>query len=123
MVYTRFASAIRQTVAKRSMASSTGAVDEYYASTMLPSAYAARQHAKGSVSFWRKFNYFFTVPALLAVAVYSMPPELEHIKHLKEHPNEFHAFPYLRKRKVPFPYGDGDHTPFHSSHANADPSA
>lgn len=37
--------------------------------------------------------------ALLGVALYSLPQELAHVKHLKEHQKEFVAYPYLRKRK------------------------
>jgi hypothetical protein len=54
---------------------------------------------KESTETWKKINLFLVIPSLLVVAAYSLPQELEHIKHLEEHPNKFQGFSYLRKRK------------------------
>ncbi|TPX30996.1 hypothetical protein SmJEL517_g05579 [Synchytrium microbalum] len=75
----------------------------------------------GSVAFWWRINLFIVMPALILVGMYSVPKELEHIAHLKEHQKEFVNFPYLRKRKNPFPYGDGDHSLFANKYSNPDP--
>jgi hypothetical protein len=53
----------------------------------------------GSTKFWLNFNIFFTAPALAIVTYFVVPKEAEHIKHIEEHPYEWQAFPYLRKRK------------------------
>jgi hypothetical protein len=68
-------------------------------STLLKDAQEARHHAKGSVELWKKINLFLVVPATALVAWYCIPKELDHMHHLHEHPNEFQAYPYLRKRK------------------------
>ncbi|KAI9094119.1 cytochrome c oxidase, subunit VIa [Phlyctochytrium arcticum] len=73
---------------------------------MLKENYEAKQHAVHAVSSWKKINYFLVAPALALVCWYVIPSEVAHINHLKEHANEFEPFPYLRKRKNPFPWGD-----------------
>ena len=65
---------------------------------------------------WYWFNIIITAPALIATAAYTVPPEIKHLAHLKEHPSEFVGFPYLRKRSRQFPWGDD--SLFHSDHAN-----
>ncbi|TPX43200.1 hypothetical protein SeMB42_g04828 [Synchytrium endobioticum] len=89
---------------------------------MLAENYHARMHAKESVSFWWRINLYVVAPALVLVAMYSLPGEFAHIRHLQEHPNEFVAYPYLRKRKNPFPFSDGDHTMFSNPMCNPDPA-
>ncbi|KAJ3226663.1 Cytochrome c oxidase subunit 6A1, mitochondrial [Clydaea vesicula] len=86
---------------------------------MTKEAYEARHHALGTISFWKKFNYFITLPGLILVALYALPQEFAHIKHLQEHPNELVPFNYLRKRKIP--WGDGDHSLFCNPMCNPDP--
>ncbi|KAJ3266834.1 hypothetical protein HK104_006015, partial [Borealophlyctis nickersoniae] len=73
---------------------------------MLKDAYEARQHAGPAVAMWMKINIFLVAPALAIAAYIIVPRELEHIEHMKQHPKEFIAFPYMRKRKNPFPWGD-----------------
>ncbi|KAJ3110465.1 hypothetical protein HDU96_006596 [Phlyctochytrium bullatum] len=67
--------------------------------SMLPENFHAREHAKGSTKWWLGFNIVFTVPVLAAIGYICVPKELAHMKHLHEHPNEYVAFPHLRKRK------------------------
>ncbi|KAJ3404194.1 hypothetical protein HDV05_007312 [Chytridiales sp. JEL 0842] len=73
---------------------------------MLPEAYHARQHAKGTTSFWLKFNLFFTAPVMVVASYMIIPKEIEHIHHIEEHPLQWQAYPYMRKRKNEFPWGD-----------------
>lgn len=87
--------------------------------TMLKDAYASRLHAHESTETWKKINAFLVLPCLIIVAAYSIPQELEHIKHLEEHPNKFQGFSYMRKRKNPFPWGDD--SLFHNENSNPRP--
>ena len=96
-----------------------------YQQTMLKPAYDARMHAKGAVKMWEKINrtpantVFLVIPALVAVGAYTLPAELSHIKHLEEHPNDFVAYPHMRKRKNEFPWGN--EALFHNKNSNAVP--
>lgn len=85
---------------------------------MLPHQYKERLHAEQSVKFWKKVNWFFTIPVLVLVAAYTLPGELKHIEHLKAHPNEYVPLPHMRKRKSTYAWGNGDHTLFHNKYAN-----
>ena len=76
---------------------------------------------KESVAFWKRFNWFFVLPAMICVSIYSIPRELEHQKHLKEHQKEFVGYAHLRKRKTKYPFYDGDHTLFWNPRSNPDP--
>ncbi|KAJ3328718.1 Cytochrome c oxidase subunit 6A1, mitochondrial [Blyttiomyces sp. JEL0837] len=89
--------------------------------TMLAADYHEREHARGSTKFWFNLNIFLVVPALIGVAVWALPTEIHHIQHLKEHPNEYVAWPHLRKRKNPFPWYETDHSLFHHPAANPGP--
>lgn len=97
-----------------------------YKDSMLKEAYEAKHHASGATSMWWKINIFLVLPALIAVylgllqvGAYTLPKEYAHIQHLKEHPNEWVAYPYLRKRKNEFPWGN--ESLFHNESNNAVP--
>lgn len=48
---------------------------------------------------WKWFNIIVTGPAVVAAMIFTVPNEVAHIKHLKEHgPGEWVPHPYLRKR-------------------------
>ncbi|KAJ3152977.1 hypothetical protein HDU86_005432 [Geranomyces michiganensis] len=102
---TRLAVAARM-VQRRAMSSSTPAAIPSVEKTMLKEAYETRVHSKAAVSSWYKINFFLVIPALLGVAWFSGTKEIDHIHHLVEHPREFEALPYLRKRKNGYPWGD-----------------
>ncbi|KAJ3260209.1 Serine/threonine kinase [Chytriomyces hyalinus] len=84
--------------------------------TMAPHAYQEYQHAYKSTNTWFYLNFAITIPGLAAALYFCVPPELEHLDHLLEHPREFEDLPYMRKRKTPFPWGDN--SLFHNDHAN-----
>ncbi|KAI9008158.1 cytochrome c oxidase subunit VIa-domain-containing protein [Gaertneriomyces semiglobifer] len=86
---------------------------------MLQENYEAMQHAHHSVSAWKKYNAFLVIPALALVAFYTIPQEVEHLHHLSEHPNTFQAYPYMRKRKNPYAWGDDNL--FYNPNANPRP--
>ncbi|TPX75542.1 hypothetical protein CcCBS67573_g03186 [Chytriomyces confervae] len=84
--------------------------------TMAPHAYSEYQHAYKSTNTWFYLNFAITIPGLAAALYFCVPPELEHLNHLLEHPREFEDLPYMRKRKTPFPWGDN--SLFHNDNAN-----
>ncbi|KND05053.1 uncharacterized protein SPPG_00729 [Spizellomyces punctatus DAOM BR117] len=88
---------------------------------MLKESHEARKHAAHAVSSWKKINFFLVVPALALVLLYTGPTELKHIAHLKEHANEWEGFPYMRKRKNAFPWGDDNL--FYFPNSNPKPEA
>ncbi|XP_057598960.1 cytochrome c oxidase subunit 6A1, mitochondrial-like [Hippopotamus amphibius kiboko] len=76
-------------------------------------------HGKeGSARMWKAFTYFVALPrvgvSMLNVFLKSHPRE-------EERP-EFIAYPHLRIRSKPFPWGDGNHTLFHNLHVNPLPT-
>ncbi|KAL2917036.1 Cytochrome c oxidase subunit 6A [Polyrhizophydium stewartii] len=73
--------------------------------TVLKETLEAYHHAQGSTKMWANINLFLVVPILIASVVFILPPEVEHIKHKYEHPNEFVPFEHLRKLKNPYPWG------------------
>ncbi|RKO97639.1 hypothetical protein CXG81DRAFT_3528, partial [Caulochytrium protostelioides] len=85
--------------------------------TMLPQNYEQKMHHVKSTKMWVWINWLLVAPTMLAVAYYTVPVELAHMKHLDEHANEWSGIPYLRRRKNPFPWGDD--SLFH--HPNANP--
>jgi len=94
-----------------------------YEQTMTKKSFHERQHAFGTTRMWWWFNIVLTAPCLIATAVYTIPPEITHIDHLKHHPNEWQGYSYMRKRtKVTHPWG-GSNALFHSDYANAVPPA
>lgn len=48
---------------------------------------------------WFWFNIIVTAPAVVAAVAYTVPAEIAHVNHLKEHPNEWVPHPYLHKHK------------------------
>ncbi|KAJ3178092.1 Cytochrome c oxidase subunit 6A1, mitochondrial [Irineochytrium annulatum] len=91
--------------------------------TMLPEEWHEVEHAKKSTTFWSRFNMFVAIPALIAIMAICVPREIEHMHHLEEHPNEYTGLPHLRKRKNPFPWGNGDLSLFHNPICNPVPPA
>lgn len=73
----------------------------------------------GTTNMWKWFNILITAPALIACAFYTVPAEIKHLAHLKEHPTQWEGFSYMRKRNKPFAWGDN--SLFHSDHTNPGP--
>ncbi|KAI8620656.1 cytochrome c oxidase subunit VIa-domain-containing protein [Chytriomyces sp. MP71] len=84
--------------------------------TMTKEAFHEYEHAAKSTGTWFYLNFLVTIPGLVAVCYFCVPTELEHLRHLLEHPREFEDLPYMRKRKNPFPWGDN--SLFHNDNAN-----
>jgi hypothetical protein len=66
--------------------------------TMLAKNYAERQHAVGTTRLWLWFNILITAPALTATFLFTVPPEVEHLKHLREQTPTWTGYSYIRKR-------------------------
>lgn len=83
---------------------------------------AEEEHAMKTTKLWQKISFFVAIPGVLAVAANVYKIEKEHGAHIEEHGlPEFIPFAHLRIRAKPFPWGDGNHSLFHNSHANALP--
>ncbi|KAJ3035189.1 Cytochrome c oxidase subunit 6A1, mitochondrial [Rhizophlyctis rosea] len=94
-----------------------------YEKIMTKEELEAMHHAEGSVSMWWKINLFLVVPTLAFVTWWAGGRELEHIHHQRTHKenSDYIAWPHSRKRKNPFPWGDGDHSLFHNPWVNRGP--
>ncbi|XP_065761112.1 cytochrome c oxidase subunit 6A1, mitochondrial [Muntiacus reevesi] len=72
---------------------------------------------EGSARMWKALTYFVALPG---VGV-SMLNVFLKSHHGEERP-EFVAYPHLRIRSKPFPWGDGNHSLFHNPHVNPLPT-
>eukprot|EP00041_Stephanoeca_diplocostata_P041912 m.9459 g.9459 ORF g.9459 m.9459 type:complete len:116 (-) comp6917_c0_seq1:174-521(-) len=70
---------------------------------------------QASTGTWKSISLMVALPVTMALA-YKAFFVAEH-----PHPQEFTAYQHLRLRKKSYPWGDGNHTLFHTDEANALP--
>lgn len=64
---------------------------------------------------------YVAIPVTIAAAIRAFYNEWEEEKHVHEHRPEYVPVEYLRIRRTPFPWGDGNHSLFHNPKRNPVP--
>merc|ERR1712034_19727 len=73
-------------------------------------------HAGQVAAMWTKITIFGGVPVVLGIMYNAYLIGVEHHNHLEEHGlPEFKKASYMYIRNVQFPWGDGNHSLFHTS--------
>lgn len=78
------------------------------------------EHIHTPSPIWMKVLYFM-IPLTIGVGVHAFYAEWEEEKHVFEHRPEFRNYEFLRIRRTPFPWGDGQHSLFHNPKRNPIP--
>lgn len=71
---------------------------------------------------WKPIFLYFMLPLTALVGVRALYEEYEEAKHVEHHRPEFKPVEYLRIRRTPFPWSDGQHTLFHNPKRNPLPT-
>lgn len=70
---------------------------------------------------WQKVWWYFMLPLTIIIGVRAVHAHHEEEKHVLEHRPEYIPFEYMRIKRNPFPWGDGNHTLFHNPKRNPIP--
>lgn len=68
-----------------------------------------------------KTVFYVAIPVTIIAAIRAFYNEYQEEKHVMEHRPEFVPVEFLRIRRTPFFWGDGNHTLFHNPKRNALP--
>lgn len=79
------------------------------------------QHLHVPSPVWRKVLWV-AIPVGIIASIRAFYHEWEEEKHVLEHRPEFVPLEYLRIRRTPFPWGDGNHSLFHNPKRNPLPT-
>lgn len=77
-------------------------------------------HIHTPSGIWKKV-LMVAVPLTVVLAIRVFIKEHEENKHVKEHRPEYVPVEFLRVKRTPFPWGDGNHTLFHNPQRNPVP--
>lgn len=66
--------------------------------------------------------FWVSLPITVLLAIRAFYNEYQEEKHVLEHRPEFVPVEFLRIRRTPFPWGDGNHSLFHNPKRNALPT-
>lgn len=69
---------------------------------------------------WGKVAVVFSIGAVI-VGIRAFIEEKKEQEHIKEHRPQYIPFEYMRIRRTPFPWGDGNHSLFHNPQRNPIP--
>eukprot|EP01137_Pigoraptor_chileana_P019936 Opistho-2@81652 len=73
-------------------------------------------HAQATATLWKKIFLFVGIPGVGLATFNSVRLHYAHAAHPEHH--EFVAYPHMRLRAKPFPWGDGDRSLFYNTHVN-----
>lgn len=80
------------------------------------------RHTHTPSEHWQKVVWWFALPVTIGVMVRALYKEYEESQHIEHHRPEFVPVEYLRIRRTPFPWGDGNHSLFHNPKRNPLPT-
>lgn len=79
------------------------------------------RHSHKISAMWQPIFKYVMLPLIVIAGIKSALHEYEEEKNIEHHRPEFVPVEYMRIRRTPFPWGDGQHSLFHNPKRNALP--